>query len=245
MSCFSYYHSLITDAFVTRQRLPEVLADTLQQEILGARLQQGAQLPTEAELSERFGVSRTVVREAARLLVQRGLVTVRPRRGMTVAEFDGRLIAEQYGLLLRLSDGTFEQLLELRLVLEVEMAALASARRTEEHVSAMREANERLAASADSRGDFLAADLGFHEIMATASRNPFFPLVVGPINAFLREAYRVGPGYPSQALQTIEEHRTIADAVANGDPSGARFAMEQHLRRVIASRSRLLSDEEG
>lgn len=225
----------------SRRRLPEALADSLQQEILGAGLTPGDRLPTEAELAERFDVSRTVVREAARLLVQRGLVTVKPGRGMAVAEFDGRFIAEQYALLLRLSDGTFDQLLELRLVLEVEMAALAAARRTPEHLAALDRSNQQLRAAGDSRLEFLAADLDFHEVMAQASGNPFFSLVVGPINGFLRDAYSNGPGYPSEAHNTIEEHAEMADAISSGDPARARFATERHLRRVFASRNRLLA----
>ncbi|HEX4251904.1 MAG TPA: GntR family transcriptional regulator, partial [Pseudonocardia sp.] len=149
---------------VQRKRLPETLADTLQDEIV--RLSPGDRLPTEVEVAARFDVSRTVVRETARLLVQRGLVTVRPGRGMTVARFDGRLIADQYGLLLRCSEGSFEQLLELRLVLEVEMAVFAAARRTEEHLTALDEANRKLAAALGepgARAEFLDADLEFHE----------------------------------------------------------------------------------
>ncbi len=87
----------------SKQRLSDVVAQTLQDEILGLAV--GERLPTEAELAERFEVSRTVVREATRLLVQRGLVAVSPGRGMTVAAVDGSVIAEQYGLLLRLSEG--------------------------------------------------------------------------------------------------------------------------------------------
>ncbi|MGY2130553.1 FadR/GntR family transcriptional regulator [Blastococcus sp. SYSU DS0617] len=232
------------DHLGSRQRLPEALADALQQEILGASLIPGDRLPSEAELANRFNVSRTVVREAARLLVQRGLVTVRPGRGMTVADFDGRFIAEQYGLLLRLSDGTFDQLLELRLVLEVEMAALAAARRSPEHLAELRRCNEQLSRSTQSRPEFLAADLDFHEVMAEASGNPFFRLVVGPINGFLRDTYSNGPGYPSEAHNTIEEHAEIEQAISSGDPARARYATERHLRRVFASRNRLLAARE-
>jgi GntR family transcriptional repressor for pyruvate dehydrogenase complex len=229
------------DVLGPRQRLPEVVADALQQEILNSGLKRGDRLPTEPELAERYRVSRTVVREAARLLAQRGLVTVRPGRGMTVAEVDGRFIAEQYGLLIRLSEGTFAQLLELRLVLEVEMAALAAARRTPEQVAALQESTRRLVEARGSRETFLAADLAFHELVAEASGNPFFPLVVGPINGFLREAYRSGPGYPSEADHTVEEHGEIAAAIAAGDPDGARFQTERHLRRIIGARNRLVA----
>jgi DNA-binding FadR family transcriptional regulator len=227
-----------------RRRLSETLADTLQDEIVG--LSPGDRLPTEAELASRFEVSRTVVREAARLLVQRGLVTVRPGRGMVVAEFDGRLIAEQYGLLLRRSEGSFEQLLELRLVLEVEMAVFAAARRTDAHLAELREANRGLAdavAVSAARGEFLDADLRFHEIVARASGNPFFALIVGPVNGFLRDTYRSGDGYSAEAGHTLREHGQIADAIAAGDPSGARFATENHLRRVMRHSARLLNAE--
>lgn len=225
-----------------RKRLSETLADTLQNEIVG--LSPGDRLPTEAELAARFDVSRTVVRETARLLVQRGLVTVKPGRGMTVAEFDGRLIAEQYGLLLRRSEGSFDQLLELRLVLEVEMAVFAAARRDDEHLTAMEEANRALAEAltANARGEFLDADLNFHEIVAQASGNPFFSLVIRPVNGFLREAYRAGAGYPSEGRNTLQEHLDIAEAIAAGDPSRARFAMENHLRRIMRHSDRLLAD---
>ncbi|RKT89041.1 DNA-binding transcriptional regulator, FadR family [Saccharopolyspora antimicrobica] len=231
----------MTEDLGSRKRLPEALADTLQEEIL--ELAPGDRLPTEAEIAGRFDVSRTVVRETARLLVQRGLVTVKPGRGMTVAEFDGRLIADQYALLLRLSQGTFEQLQEIRLVLEVEMAVFAAARRTDRHLIAMREANQRLAAADQERGEFLDADLAFHEIVAEASGNPFFALVIRPINGFLREAYRKGPGYSVEACHTVQEHVEIAEAISAGDPSRARFATENHLRRIMRHSDRLLSGE--
>jgi len=228
------------------QRLSETLADTLQDEIV--HLAPGDRLPTEAELARRFDVSRTVVRETARLLIQRGLVTVKPGRGMAVAELDGRLIAEQYGLLMRRSEGSFTQLLELRLVLEVEMAQLAAARRTEQHLADLDEANRRLTAAVDdpsARAEFLDADLRFHEIVATASGNPFFSLVVRPINGFLRDAYRTGPGYPSERTNTLQEHLQIAEAIAAGDPSRARFATENHLRRIMSHRDRLLAEHQA
>jgi len=223
----------------SKKRLSETLANSLQKEILGLKV--GEKMPTEAELAVRFDVSRTVVREAARILVQRGLVTVSPGRGMTVAAMDGSLIAEQYGLLLQLSEGSFEQLLELRLVLEVEMSALAAARHSPEQLQMMRALNERIRAADPVSDDFLDADLEFHEMIAQSSGNPFFPLVVRPINSFLRETYSAGAGYPTEANHTVEEHVEIADAIAAGDPARARFATENHLRRIVRNRGALLS----
>src|SRR5689334_1752014 len=151
------YIWVMVESASTKQRLSDAVAEALQRDILGMSV--GERLPTEAELAERFDVSRTVIREATRLLVQRGLLSVRPGRGMTVAEVDGRVIADQYGLLLRLSEGSFEQLMELRLVLEVEMAALAAARRTDKQVEELGVLNERLRAAEPSSAEFLDADL--------------------------------------------------------------------------------------
>lgn len=218
----------------TKQRLSDTVAEALQEDILG--LAAGDRLPTEAKLVERFGVSRTVIREATRLLVQRGLATVSPGRGMTVAAVDGSVIAEQYGLLLRLGGGSFEELMELRLVLEVEMAALAAARRTRAQLVELGRLNERLQAADPSSTEFLEADLTFHERIAEATGNPFFPLVMRPVNAFLANTYSTGAGYPSEAGNTVQEHLEIAYAIESGDPARARFAAENHLRRIIRNR---------
>jgi DNA-binding FadR family transcriptional regulator len=221
----------------TKERLSDAVAQALQEDILG--LSVGDRLPTEAELAERFEVSRTVIREATRLLVQRGLVTVKPGRGMTVAAVDGSVIAEQYGLLLRLGGGSFEQLMELRLVLEVEIAALAAARRTPAQLSELVRLNERLRVAEPSSDEFLDADLAFHEKMAEASGNPFFLLMMRPVNAFLSDSYSAGTGYPSEAGHTVEEHFEIAHAIEAGDPARARFAAENHLRRIVRNRALL------
>ncbi len=218
----------------TKQRLSDTVAQALQEDIL--RLATGDRLPTEAELVERFDVSRTVIREATRLLVQRGLVSVSPGRGMTVAAVDGSVIAEQYGFLLRVGGGSFEQIMELRLVLEVEMAALAAARRTQDQLVELTQLNERLQAADPSSREFLDADLAFHEKIAEASGNPFFLLMMRPVNTFLADTYSTGAGYPSEAGHTVQEHHEIAYAIEAGDPARARFAAENHLRRVARNR---------
>lgn len=213
-----------------------MVADHLQQEILESRLPPEHQLPTEAELAQRYSVSRTVVREAAKLLVQRGLVTVKPRRGMVVAEFDGRFIAEQFAFWMKASNGSFDQLLELRLALEVQMSTLAADRQLPGLVDAMQQTITRGAAAMGDREAFLDADMSFHELLAQASDNPFFDLVSKPINTFLRSHYQHRASYPSDPRRTLEEHQEILRSVAQRDTLGARHSMEEHLRRLLRSR---------
>jgi len=222
----------------SRRRLSERIADDLQHEIVREGLIPNLRLPTEVELMERYAVSRSVVREAAKVLEQRGLVTVAPGRGMTVARFDGTRIAEQFSLLMLASAGTFDQLLELRLALEVQVASAVAIDPPEE---TLRELEESLAAGEAvlarggeiDRDEFLDADMRFHEAMAVASGNPFFELVCRPINAFLRSHYRHRDGYPSDPVRTLEEHREILDSLRRRDTLGAHRAVEEHLRRLL------------
>jgi DNA-binding FadR family transcriptional regulator len=220
----------------SKKRLPEVIADRLQQEILDSRLEPDHRLPTEVVLAEQYAVSRTVIREAARLLVQRGLVTVKPGRGMVVAEFDGRFIAEQFAFAMMASNGSFDQLLELRLAVEVQMATLAADRQLAELLTAMQETIVRGEASMTDRETFLDADMSFHELLAQASGNPFFDLVSKPINTFLRRHYQHRASYPSDPRRTLEEHAEILHSINRRDTLGARLAMEEHLRRLLRSR---------
>jgi len=219
-----------------RRRLSEAIADDLQREIVALGALPNHRLPTEVELVERFDVSRTVIREAAKLLVQRGLVTVAPGRGMVVAEFDGKFIAEQFALLMESSHGTFDQLLELRLALEVQMATIAAQRRTDELIARLEETIVAGRECIDDRETFLESDMSFHELLAQACGNPYFELISRPINQFLRSHYGRRASYPSDPQRTLEEHLEILDALRRGDTLGARHATEEHLRRLVRAR---------
>lgn len=223
-----------------RRRLSEQIADDIQHEIVREGFVPNQRLPTEIDLMERYSVSRSVVRDAGKLLEQRGLVEVSPGRGMTVAKFDGGRIAEQFSLLMLASSGTFDQLLELRLALEVQVAAVVAVcpaadtlHRLEESLAQGEAVLARASGGEIDRDDFLDADMQFHETMALASGNPFFELICQPINAFLRSHYHHREGYPSDPGRTLEEHRVILDALRRQDTLGARQAAEEHLRRLL------------
>ena len=222
----------------SRSRLSEHIADELQAEIVHGGIVPNLRLPTEVELMERYSVSRTVVREAAKVLEQRGLVTVAPGRGMVVAAFDGARIAEQFSLVMLASDGTFGQLLELRLALELQVATAAAAAPSAQSLAHLEQSIVDGQAVLDRPGPldthaFLDTDMTFHEALAAASGNPFFELVCRPINTFLRSYYLHRDGYPSNPVRTLEEHREILETLRRRDTFGARQAAEEHLRRLL------------
>jgi DNA-binding FadR family transcriptional regulator len=221
-----------------------VVAERLQRDLLEQGLRPGDRLPTESQLAERHGVSRTVIREAGRILDQRGLVDIRPGRGMVVTQPDGSAIARHYALMLGMGAASFQQLMETRLVIEVEIAALAAERRTEADRVELRESLERAQAHRDDYGICLEEDMHFHEVVARANGNPFFSWFMNPVNACLRESYKDAHQYLASLPGTLEEHRAILAAITARDPQAARTAVRRHLRRVIAQQDQLVGSGE-
>ena len=221
-------------------RLPLWLADEIEEHMLEGEFLVDAQLPTETALSANYGVSRQVVREAARLLEDRGLVNIRPGRGMTVAAPDVETIVRRYRSLLRRDRASFVHLMQLRQMIEVDMTALAALNRTEADVARMREVLAQAAEHLDDYSACLEADLAFHLAVAHATQNPFVLTFVQPINLVLRDVYREPIGYLATQANTLREHRAIADAIAGGDADAARAAAALHLSRVVEDAAKLV-----
>lgn len=225
------------------QRLPEVVADAIQSEILSGGLVAGRQLPTEPQLAERYAVSRTVVREAARMLEQRGLVDIRAGRGMVVAEPSGAPIAAHYSLLLQAGSAAFDQLMDVRLLVEGRVAELAAAHRGETDLADLRLSLDAAAAVGTDYERSLAEDIRFHALLGKASGNPVLALLVEPINDCLRASYRAPMAYLASQGRTLDEHRAIYDAVVARDPDAARATLGAHLQRVREESGDLLDRE--
>ena len=122
---------------VTREpRLSDKVADMMLETILSRRLEVGDRLPSERELGEQFGVSRTVVREAVRALVAKGVIEVRSGSGLRVAAVDAAAVSESMSLFLRGGSIDFEKVHEVRTLLEVHIAGVAAERATDEDVDA-------------------------------------------------------------------------------------------------------------
>jgi DNA-binding FadR family transcriptional regulator len=226
---------------LARAPLSATVALEIERQIIENGLTAGASLPTEVQLMAQFGVSRTVIREAARTLVQKGLVDVRPGRGMTVAPVSVEQFAQQLTLLLRTGHADLDQLFELRELLEPAIASAAARSRTTAHLEEMA---ETLAVPEHAPAEsFLLADLEFHTALARASGNPFFLLVTTPLQILLHDTYEHALRYVAYTKQTRDEHREIYRAVESKNARAAATATRAHLRRARASLSELIEDE--
>jgi GntR family transcriptional regulator, transcriptional repressor for pyruvate dehydrogenase complex len=223
-------------------RLSDRLAALIEAQIDGGALVAGDRLPTEQALADAHGVSRTVVREAVHQLKSQGLVRSRQGSGVFVTEppahralaFDPKVLESMDAVV---------QMVEVRRVIEGEMAALAATRATRAQQAECKRALLAIDAATE-RGELgVEEDLGFHRAIGAATGNPQFVLLLGILEAYLRDAMTVTKGHESKRAdfmaQVRREHRAILDAVVAGNAKAARAAaIEHHLngeRRLIVA----------
>lgn len=214
-------------------RLSDKVADMMLETILSRRLEVGDRLPSERELGEQFGVSRTVVREAVRALVAKGVIEVRSGSGLRVAAVDAAAVSESIGLFLRGDSMDFEKVHEVRALLEVHIAGVAAERATHDDLRRLRAVHERMQRE---EGDVEAAaldDLEFHRSIARATQNDLYLLLMDSIGTSLIDIRRENLGSGS-APMTLAQHDAILERIAARDPAGSRAAMATHLEGVAA-----------
>lgn len=227
-----------TDALLRPVASPKSLSDEvcnrLAQEIASGKLAKGAKLPSEQEMMAHMGVSRTVVREAVAALRARGLVVTRQGAGAFVNSDPSRKLYSIEPEGLGSLSGVIE-VLELRMAIEAEAAALASERASGAQIKDILRAQERLtrAIAAGERG--IKEDLAFHQAVAAASQNSRFVGLLDYLGQLIipRQSIRSFDGQPAEMrkyLQRIEkEHDAIAQAIEKRAASKAREAMRRHL----------------
>lgn len=222
-----------------RSSLTETVAVQLADAIVDRELGPGSRLPAERAMAKQLQVSRIVVREALSRLAQRGLIEVRPGVGTFVSSHSQRAVTDALQLYIRRHRIGHTQLFDVRHALEPTIAAAASANATADQLAAMASNLERtsaLAAAIDRSDDALEAfawtDLEFHQLLATASGNPLFELLLAPLIDRLVDVRRVGARLPGTARHAAQGHRAIFDAVRAGDPEAAAARMSDHLHAV-------------
>jgi GntR family transcriptional repressor for pyruvate dehydrogenase complex len=224
------------------ERLSDRLAASIAERIDGGAFKPGDRLPTELQFAAAYGVSRTVVREALHQLKSQGLVRSRQGSGVFVTAppahralaFDPKLLESMDAVL---------QMVELRRVIEGEMAALAAQRATRSQRSALRRTLAAIDAATDSGQLGVEEDLAFHRAIGEATGNPQFLRLLGILEVYARDAMTVTKGYESMRADFMDqvrvEHRAILAAIAAGDATAARrAAIEHHLngeQRLVTS----------
>jgi GntR family transcriptional regulator, transcriptional repressor for pyruvate dehydrogenase complex len=210
---------------------PDMVAEVLKhlsQQIMAGQFGPDGELPPEGTLAVDFAVSRTVIREAMRTLRAQGLVEVSQGKPPRVKPPGPEAAIASLELMLRRSQGTLLHLIEARRPLESEIAALASQRATPDHVERLAAAIDALVA-ARSREARVEADVQFHRILADATGNPVFVLLLETVSGLLRESRRRTLAESGVEI-ALEGHRAVLTAVRRHDAVAARAAMLAHLQ---------------
>jgi len=220
---------------IERRKVYELIAEQLIAEIAGRRLKPGDVLPPERELTQLYRAGRSSVREALRMLESRGLITSAGNGSFAVAHFRNPLNTS-LRLLLSLDEANMREIYELRRILECEAAALAAARRTEAHLEPMDGAIEDMQRGLDESAPelYIDADLRFHLAIAEAAGNRLVVHSMHALRDLIRRALMSIYLIPSSPERSLEQHRAIRAAIADGDAERAREEMRAHLVRVEA-----------
>jgi DNA-binding FadR family transcriptional regulator len=202
-------------------------------------------LPGDAELLERFGVSRTVLREALKTLAAKGLIQPKAKIGTRVLERSRWNLFDPDILVWHFEAGASAQFLssivEMRLALEPEAAGLAALRRTDAQLEKLYHWVEKMGSAHESAQDFVYSDLQFHIAIADASGNPFMRSISALIEVALVTTFTISSPIPNSEshIISVARHAAIADAIKVGDVEAAKEAMRVVIRegadRVLAA----------
>ena len=198
---------------------------------------EGQRFPTEAELAAQHMVSRSVTREAVKMLTAKGLLTARPRKGTTVQPssswnlFDTDVL--RWLLERKFSLELLRQFSELRIAIEPEAAALAGREASRAAVAEIRSGYERMEEAEAAGEDTLEADIGFHIAVLNASANPFYMQFRDVVATALRTSIRFTNRFKGRTA-SLPAHHSVLAAIEAGDAAAARGAMAAIIAEVMA-----------
>jgi len=226
------------------EKIAHAVARDIVSEVVASDLPAGTVLPSESEMMGRYEVSRGSLREALRILEVLGFVQMKPgpRGGPVLLDPDSRQFSTIATLYYQRIRATYRELLETRLVLEPEAAAMAADRRSADDVKQLESYVEqsRAADVTDDR-QFRAVGQGFHDLVAEMCGNQIIKLLI-------RSCYDVFAGrtsgflYPEERRQTIQSiHEQIAVAIINGNSRTARSLMYDHMENYVQEATKQFS----
>jgi DNA-binding FadR family transcriptional regulator len=217
----------------SKSKLVDRVVDNIQTLIVDGQLEPGTRLPPERDFAERMGVSRTVLREAVRILVTKGLLETRHGVGTIVRHVTSDQFLEPLNLLLQTSDLSIEQLHQVRSILEVGVVRLAAHKASTEDLAALRAILQQMTDSCGSTEYFVALGDLFHSALARATHNPLLVVLSGSIGAIMHAVRLQVHEHTELVHPAIPDHLRILEAIEAHDTEGAAAAMQAHLDNAL------------
>lgn len=227
-----------------QERLSDQVAELLLNEIFERGLRPGDTLPSERELGERYGVSRTVIREAVRALSAKGVINARTGSGLRIAAVEAQAVSESMKLyLLGQAPLDYAKLHEVRTTLELAIVTRAATHATDDGIAYLRQTNGAMTGVLDDVDRAAHQDLAFHRAIAEVSGNELYVVLLDALRDTLLEIRRITFAGDVERLCSVPDaHNTVIDAIATHDPDGAVAAMQWHLEDVSKTWDRVMQD---
>ena len=214
------------------QSRTDLVVDKIANSIINGELSDGELLPPENQLCEIFGVSRSILREAIRALVSKGLVEVKQGYGTFVRLPKIEVPEEAVRNYLMTNPFSLLQLMEVRTPIEVEVARLAAERREEKHLDSMEKSFQIMSTDSNSVEEYANADEAFHKAIIDASGNPLFGIMIHSIMGNLHISRQLAIRHFGIEV-VIQEHGSVFEAIKNQQPSIAATKMKEHMEGAL------------
>ncbi|TCS62763.1 GntR family transcriptional regulator [Primorskyibacter sedentarius] len=232
-------HDVLNSTSNTLSRsLSGQISRNLGERILDGQLLPGQLLPDENALCEEFGVSRTAVREAVKMLVAKGLLEVRQRIGTRVQNVNQWQMLDRDVLMwhqsLTIQDERLISLMELRQSIEPDAASFAATRRSEQQMARILDAVDQMNAHLGENSQYVLADARFHIAILKAANNPYLDSLENAIFAGLMLSIRLTNPDERMNRMSVPLHRAIAEAIEAKDAEKAYAGMKHHLADAAA-----------
>jgi GntR family transcriptional repressor for pyruvate dehydrogenase complex len=214
--------------------LAEQIAGDMTRAIVRGETQPGTPIPTETELAKQYGVGKSAIREAVRILSTKGLVEVMQGSGTRVtAPNRWNVIDSELVSLMAHRGLTMDQLIEVRRSLEPDIVALAAERATEAELASLEETVAQTGQyETHDHPEYIRLDVGFHNQLAVATHNPIYPVLVTSVFDLLVESRRLLVAVPGATTRGIRHHQLILESLKTHDAATARARMVDHLDQV-------------
>ena len=222
----------------SRPLLYNQIANLIEQRITSGEYKSGSRLPSEQKLCEEFGVSRTILRETLKLLKERGLIGTRTGSGSYVTRPEAHNISDVVSRIINLDRIDYEDVFDVRTILEVESTALAAKNATSDQIDDICSVLDELHNTTLSNEKRAEKDFEFHFLIAKASGNPLLALMVEAMGGICRSIIERTNLIIGSTDDSNLRHSNIFSAICAHDVEGARAAVKDHLdeskRRYIA-----------
>lgn len=220
-------------------KLYEEIAAQMMEQIRSGALRPGDRLPPERTLAEEYGVSRTAIREALRSMEMMGCVESHVGEGTYIKTPSLQEIVDPFSMLIAQNGRMGGDLIEARLILETEIAALAARRRTDEQLSALEKTLAEMRRDIEAGGMGIEADERFHEILVGAAGNEALSTMLNMCAGMLSRTRPLTQSIKGVPKMALKDHTAIFEAVRIQDERTARRLMRGHLNRALKNLGRL------